>query len=124
MEDMTEKIKEILSDKESMKQIQELAQMFTSETGGSTAEDTCKANNEEPQASQSGGSPDFDISKLFQLQSIMNSAQGDKTTDFLLALKPLLKEERQERVDRAVKILRLLTIWGVLRESGMLSDFF
>ena len=46
-----------------------------------------------------------------------------KDAELQLALKPHLKEERQKKVDKAVKILKLLSIWSVLRDSGMLKDF-
>ena len=41
----------------------------------------------------------------------------------LLALKPHLREERQKKVEKAVKMLKLLSIWSMLKESGMLKDF-
>ncbi len=120
MEDMTAKIKEILSDKESMKQLNELAQMFSSsdESGENNSEESNKNNFD------SGDMLGFDISKLMKIQEIMSKTENDKNTDLLIALKPLLKKERQERVDKAVKILRLLAIWGVLKESGLLNDLF
>lgn len=123
MEDMTAKIKEILSDKESMKQLNELAQMFSSsdESGNSENSDSNGSNiNPDTVNDDMFG---FDISKLMQIQEIMNKTENDKNADLLIALKPLLKKERQERVDKAVKILRLLAIWGVLKESGLLNDF-
>lgn len=125
MEDMTAKIKEILSDKESMKQLNELAQMFSSsdesgnkESGESVSEESSNNNSE------IGDMFGFDITKLMQIQEIMSKTENDKNTDLLIALKPLLKKERQERVDKAVKILRLLAIWGILKESGLLNDLF
>ena len=47
-----------------------------------------------------------------------------KNTQLLLALKPLLKEERQERVDKAVKMMKLYAVWTIVKESGMLKDMF
>ena len=44
--------------------------------------------------------------------------------DSLLALKPLLREERQSKVDKAVKMLKLFTVWTVLKDSGLLNDLF
>ena len=44
--------------------------------------------------------------------------------ELLLALKPHLKEEKQKKVDKAVKILKLIAVWNIAKESGMLEDLF
>ena len=51
-------------------------------------------------------------------------SNNDKNAEFLLALKPLLREERQSKVDKAVKMLKLFTVWTVLKDSGLLNDLF
>ena len=48
--------------------------------------------------------------------------QKDKNSELLLALKPHLREERQARVDKAIKLLKLLALWNVLKDSGMLKN--
>jgi hypothetical protein len=70
------------------------------------------------------GSPD--ITKLLKLQAIMQQANThDKNVDLLLALKPLLKEENQAKIDRLIKIFRLFAIYPALKESGLLGgDLF
>lgn len=119
MDNMSEKIQEILSDEESMKQLNELAQMFSASEKSVNQEET----SESATAAQEVNMPDFDFSMLFKLQDIMNKTSDDKTSGFLIALKPLLKKERQEKVDKAIKILRLLAVWDVLKESGLLNNF-
>lgn len=125
MDDLMGMMQELLSDPESMKQIQELTQMLQSESGGS--EDSAQSAQAETQGEQEegeGGSAGFDFGMLFKLQQLMQATAGeDKDAELLLALKPHLKEERQKKVDKAVKILKLLSIWSVLRDSGMLKDF-
>ena len=119
MDDLMGMMQELLSDPESMKQIQELTQMLQSESGGS--EDSAQSAQAETQGEQAEG---FDFGMLFKLQQLMQATAGeDKDAELLLALKPHLKEERQKKVDKAVKILKLLSIWSVLRDSGMLKDF-
>lgn len=125
MDDLMGMMQELLSDPESMKQIQELTQMLQSESGGS--EDSAQSAQAETQGEQAEGEGDsagFDFGMLFKLQQLMQATAGeDKDAELLLALKPHLKEERQKKVDKAVKILKLLSIWSVLRDSGMLKDF-
>lgn len=129
MDNLMGKIQEMLSDEESMKQISELAQMFSS----SDNNDDTKKN--EPSVSENNGGGlldnlsgldmgDFDFTKILKVQEIMNKASNDKNAEFLLALKPLLREERQSKVDKAVKMLKLFAVWTVLKDSGLLSDFF
>ncbi len=114
MEDMTAKIQEILSDEESMKQLNELAQMFSSS----------EKNNEQKSGCSASLSSMPDISMFLKLQDIMNRKTDDKTAGFLMALKPLLKEEKQRRVDKAVKMMKVFEIWEILKESGLVNDFF
>lgn len=116
------KIQEVLSDEESMKQLSELAASLFPSSGNeeNEEENSCEdqSNNED---SDSG--MDFDFSKILMIGQVMSSLSNDKNADLLLALRPLLKEEKQERVDKAVKMLKLFAVWSVLKESGILSDF-
>lgn len=107
-----EKLRSVLNDKESMQEIQELAAML----GGGQE----KAEQPPP----AGEMPD--ITKLMQLQGAVSQAgKGDKNIALLMALRPLLKEENQAKLDRVVKLFRLMALWPVLRESGLLGgDLF
>ena len=154
-----QKLSQVLNDPESMKQINELAQMLSAES----APQPPKAENSAPDLSQLISSlqgnqkppppkpqPDLsqlisglmganhssadtqpkpdnnsgqrDLSKLIQLQTVMEKAsKSDKNVDLLLALKPLLKEENQEKIDKLVKIFKLMALYPVLKESGLLG---
>ena len=128
MDDLMGKIQEVLSDEESMKQLSELAaSLFPSSEQNGTEDgrsDEAEANeaNEDKEDDSSKQGIDFDLSKLLMIGQVMSSVSNDKNTELLLALRPLLKEERQEKVDKAVKILKLLAVWSVLKDSGILSD--
>ncbi len=114
MDDFAEKISSILSDEESMKQIGELAAMLGLSPDSSS----------QPEAQSTQDS--LDIGALTGLMQKMKGFQpDDDNTRFLLALRPLLGEEKQNKIDRAVKILRLLNILPLISESGLLGgDFF
>ena len=66
------------------------------------------------------------MAKLMKIQSVMQAAnKPDKNVDLLLALRPLLKEENQIKIDRLVKIFKLFAIYPALKESGLLGgDLF
>ena len=123
MDDLMGKIQEMLSDEESMKQISELAQMFSSSDNTETksSESPSKPDNNGnglPGGIAGLGMGDFDFTKILKVQEIMNKASNDKNAEFLL------REERQSKVDKAVKMLKLFTVWTVLKDSGLLNDLF
>lgn len=110
-----EKIGKILSDEESVKQLSELAQLLMNNNSGENVPEEKKCDGNENNIP--------DIGKIMQLTELMGTfSQNDRNTDLLLALKPHLKEERQQRVDKAVKMLKLLAVWNVAKESGLLND--
>ncbi|MCD7888516.1 MAG: hypothetical protein LUG23_01080 [Oscillospiraceae bacterium] len=114
MDDFAEKISQVLSDEESMKQIGELAAMLGLSPDG----------NPQPEATKA--SENLDMSAISGLMQKMKGFQpDDDNTRFLLALRPLLGEEKQNKIDRAVKVLRLLNLLPLISESGLLGgDFF
>ena len=57
------------------------------------------------------------LMKLMSLFGSMN--QQDDNERFLLALKPLLREEKRCKVDTAVKMLKLFALLPILKESGL-----
>jgi hypothetical protein len=115
MEDMFSKMQELLADPESMKQLSELAEMLRSET------DAAPSSEDAAEPVQGGG---FDPMLLMKLGEVwQNSQQQDDNTALLLALRPHLRAQRREKVDRAVRLLRLVTVWKALKESGMLQNF-
>lgn len=120
MDDTMEKIGKIPSDEESMKQLSELAQLLMNDKSNENVpeEKKCDGNDNN---NDNNNMPD--IAKIMQLTELMGTfSQSDKNMELLLALKPHLKEERQQRVDKAVKMLKLLAVWNVAKESGLLND--
>lgn len=124
MDDLMGKIQEVLSDEESMKQLTELASSLFSSSEGEGAGEESDSVKEDKKEEDSGGGTDFDFSKLLMMGQVMNSVSNDKNAELLIALKPLLKEERQAKVDKAVKMLKLFAVFNVLKDSGMLNDIF
>lgn len=141
MDDMMAKIQDILSDEESMNQIKQLAGMLGAAGNEENSDEKMQDNsqgmpdlsklfgslssNQNPQSqnSSSDNGLGFDIGTLMQLQGLMQSvSSNDKNTELLLALKPHLKEDKQVKVDKAVKLLKLLALWTVVKESGLLNS--
>lgn len=69
------------------------------------------------------GNIDIDmIMKLGELMSNMNA--NDKNTQLLLALKPHLRPENRKKVDNALKLMKIINLLPLLRDSGILNGFF
>lgn len=127
MDNMMNKLGEILSDPESVKQITELAQMFMSETtDNKNSSPENSENGDDKNNSESSGSlfSGIDLSSIMKIQEIMGAVSGkDKNSELLLALKPHLSPEKQKKADKAIKLIKLLTIWNFIKDSGILKDF-
>ena len=66
----------------------------------------------------SGLDPEFLI-RLLGLMETLN--QPDDNERFLLALRPLLREENRPKIDSAVRLLKLMALLPFIRESGFLE---
>lgn len=120
MEELAEKLNGILSSPEGQEQLKSIASML----GGSNMPDLsglfgAASEKEPPSASEP---PPIDAAALAGLQQMLQGMnKHDKNTDLLLALKPHFGERRQERVDQAIKLLRLISMLPALQQSGLLS---
>lgn len=128
MDDIAEKINALLSDEESMRQIRELAAMFSSgNMGDGMSPDGADGSGENFSSEDSTGSesssddfPNINFAAIFQLMGAMS--QSDKNCELLTALRPHLCPERQVKIDKAVKLLKLYNLFVTARESGLLND--
>lgn len=110
------KIGEILSDEESMKQLSELAGMLSSD-------DSTEISDSPDDGCEDEGSGFPDVGSIMKIMGLVGTlSQNDKNAELLLALKPHLSEEKQKKVDKAVKLLKLLAVWSMAKESGLLND--
>lgn len=124
MEDMLEKLQAVMSDPEQMQQIQALAKMLETDAENQSASDAAERENESSSAEDAAGG--FDMGRLLQLSRLMKMGDGQQDADaaLLLALRPHLKQERQKKLDQALKLLRMYTVYKTLQESGLLKDLF
>ncbi len=115
MDDISEKLAELLNDPDSLKQVREMAENILG--------NNIKTEGSPPQADFSslfGGDIDpSQIGKIMSVMSRLKSNRDDNRTKLLLALKPHLSAPRQEKVDTAIKLLKLIDLLPFLKESGM-----
>ena len=106
MSDFEDKLNTLLNDPASMAQIMQLAQSLSGEAGGEKA-------SEPPQNTPSGEGSGIDAQMLQRFMPIlreMQSANNSDSAQFLRALRPYLRAEKQEKVEKAVQIARLIRI--------------
>lgn len=122
MEDISQKISDLLGSPDGLDRLKTVAE-------GLLGEDLFK--NEQPVKKESGGFslPENLLESMGNMQGIMKIAgllskeQKDSRIELLRALKPHLSEERARRVDKAISILKIAAILPLLREEGLLDSF-
>ena len=123
MEDIGEKISNLLNSPDGMDRLKSLAEGLFS--GNSS--DASESQKQEPQSHEIS-LPDnllqnFDnIGGIMRLAKILGKKQQDSRIDLLCALKPHLSKERAKRVDKAISILKIAAILPILREEGLLDS--
>lgn len=108
MDELSEKLGEILNDPASVARIGEMAKSLFGEQE--------KEREIAPQ-----GQPD--MMKIMSLINKFKNSGSSENERLLLALRPHLSEPRQKKVDTAVKILKLLELAPLLTDSGLLENF-
>ena len=111
MDDLSKKLSEILNDPESMNRVREMAESILSE-------------KPEPEPPQNDFSAIADIGEITQIMGLVSKLQtqsNDPRAALLTALKPHVSEAKQEKIDTAIKILRLLDLLPLIKESGILG---
>ena len=112
MDDLSQKLAAILNDPESMNRVREMAEDILGEKP-----------EPEPEPKNDIGElfNDIDLVNVMSLVTKLNSNSSDPRSTLLTALKPHLSEPKREKVDTAIKILRLLELLPILKESGVLG---
>ncbi|MBE6777443.1 MAG: hypothetical protein E7542_04960 [Ruminococcaceae bacterium] len=110
MDDLNQKLSQILNDPESMNRVRQMAESILSDKEEETTDDSIF-----------GSFGSEELGNIMSIVSRLNNQQNDARTSLLLALKPHLSEAKQEKVDTAIKILRLLDLLPILKESGVLG---
>lgn len=142
MAEWEEKLNTLLSDPDAMAQVMQMAQSLSQQLGTQSG-----AQPEENGAAASAGSassapppppdgagtssaalPDLSallgsidpatIRKLMPVLAQMNRPESGETAALLHALRPFLKQERQEKVDRAAQLARLIHLAKTFLLSG------
>ena len=118
MEDMESRLNALLSDPEAMGRIMALAQQLSGESAASSP----PPSPEPPPPSQQEDEG-FDPMLLLKFLPLLQELRQDNSSQsmqFLSAMRPFLKPERQPKVERAVKLAHLICVGKkFLTEGGL-----
>ncbi len=112
MSDIQDQINQILNNPEAMQQVRSLGAKL-----GLDASPSAPSAPSSPQ--QSGDSGDL-TRALGTLAPLMKRASaGDETAALLNALRPFLSEERALRLDQAQRLMKLMKLIPLIKDSGL-----
>lgn len=112
MSEIQDKINQILSNPEALRQVQSLGEKLG----------LANANPEPPKPKpvQSEILGDDILRTVTRLAPVMNSVKrDDDTTRLLNSLRPFLSREKQEKLDRAEKMIKFIRIIPLLKDNGL-----
>lgn len=115
MEDLSDVISSLSAD--DIEMLQGMAQSLFSSSGSSNESESKK----EKEMPKSNGNQQFDFGSISKIASIMSLFSGDTKDprcDLLTALKPMLAKEKQDKVDQAIKMIKLISILPKIKELG------
>ena len=109
MSEIQDKINQILSNPEAMKQVQSLGEQL---------------GLAKPEPPKPKPKPDFIndemLNTITKLAPVMQSVKGDDDTTHLLnALRPFLSREKQQKLDQAEKMIKFIRIIPMLKDNGL-----
>ena len=140
MSDFEEKLNSVLSNPDAMSQIMNLAQSLNLGGGGGESPQGGQGGGDEPPPPPppSGGGDGLGglaglgsllgqidpkwINRLLPLVGELTGGGSDERMQLLYALRPFLKPERQDKVERAAKTARLIHVGKKLLQSMGESD--
>ncbi len=115
MSDLTQELGRLLSDPQTMEQIKSLS--------GLLGQPAAPANSAPPPSAPPSPQSGNDLlPAVMRFMPLLNSLREDDDTIRLLrAVAPFLSEPRRERLEQAIKILRVIRLVPLLREQGVLD---
>ncbi len=115
MDDISEKLAGLLNDPDTMDRVRKMAENIL---GGEQQAAIPQTNSLDNIGSMLGAD---ELQSIVSIIGRLNQSGGDTRTQLLTALKPHLSEPRREKVDTAIKILKMIEVLPLLKDSGLLK---
>ena len=117
MSDIQDKINKILSDPEALKQLQGLG----AQLGLSGDSPVSQPSSPPPAPPANGGNGEL-MSALTKFAPMISGfSEDDDVSRLLHALRPFLSEEKQQKLDRAQRLMKLVRIIPLIKDSGIFN---
>ena len=116
MSDLSAQIGQLLSDPQTMEQIRALSGLL-----GQSDDAPPEPAKTSPPVKNDG--VDFLPAAMRFMPLLSALKEDDDTIRLLYAVKPFLSEARREKLDRAIKLLRIIRLIPMLRENDLLNLF-
>ena len=114
MSEWEEKLNTLLSDPDAMAQVMNMAQNLSQQMGQSGGSAPPPPPTGGDLSSLLGGIDPGMIAKMLPVLSQLNRPESGETAAFLRALRPFLKPERQDKVERAAQLARFIHLGKTL----------
>ncbi len=142
MDDLSATINQFLSNEDNVKQLQSLASAMGLSADGAKQNDSSVPNNQGSSAQLAGLLSAFggsggqnskkeqtqlpNMAQIMKLQKVFSSfSKEDDNIILLKALKPHLKEKNRKKVDDAIRIMQLISVLPMIKETGLFGgDMF
>ena len=124
MDDLAGKLTELLNDPQTMEKIKGLSGLL-GQSSSEAAQPSHPAAPQQPAVSDTSAFPADMMQTMLKLAPLVSTLkQEDDSTRLLHALRPLLGEKRQKRLDESVRMMQMMRILPLLKSSGILSNLF
>ena len=119
MDDLQAMLTQLLDSPDGMDKIKSLANSLLNSSQDSSP--NTPAASESSHNDQLPAISGDEIATVMTLVKALKNDQEDERSKLLLALRPHLKEERQHKVDQAVKLLKLAKLAPLFSQSGLFN---
>lgn len=113
MDDLTSMLSGLLNSPQGMEQLKNMAGALLGNQSEEVKGDTTTKDFALPNISPN------EIAGIMKMMKVLKQDTNDSRANLLLSIRPHLSENRQKRVDDAVKILRLIQILPLVKELGL-----
>ncbi len=124
MDDLSDKLMDLLSNRENIEKIKGLTNIINASTEDNKNE---KNNSQNPADNLPQDKPENDIIPVDAIQTVMKLMpllssinKEDENTRLLFALRPHLSEKRRNKLDESMKMMQMFKILPLLKSQDIL----
>lgn len=127
MDELTDKITQLLNDPAGMDMVKSLAGSLLSGGTGNTDKASGQSGKNMPAAKSNsndlGLNPQQMATIMKVITALKNTDENDEQIRLIMALKPHLSPARQKKADNAAKMLKIARLMPMIKSSGLIDLF-